>query len=207
MSRWAPITTRRTFCVFPDLRLSVPSCHKRPSSAPPGEEFRDCHPDRDLGNRTHDYTLARTADSPNHWELDDFGFLRSPLKVDAVQTAISAANECAVMCSNIHFYERFKVGRASRPFDGRHPKVPVVQEILDWLANAELPPKLVFHAGTPKTGTTALQFCLALESRPATRLRASIAVKEKKAQFAFAAERDRIGRHELLAAIARMRRD
>jgi hypothetical protein len=87
------------------------------------------------------------------------------LKVDAVQTAISAANECAVMCSNIHFYERFKVGRASRPFDGRHPKVPVVQEILDWLANAELPPKLVFHAGTPKTSTTGLQFCLALESR------------------------------------------
>jgi hypothetical protein len=43
-------------------------------------------------------------------------------------------------------------------FDGRHSKVPVVQEILDWLANAELPPKLVFHAGTPKT-------CLALESR------------------------------------------
>jgi hypothetical protein len=35
-----------------------------------------------------------------------------------------------------------------------------VREILDWLENAELPPKLVFHAGTPKTGTTALQFCL-----------------------------------------------
>ena len=30
-----------------------------------------------------------------HWELDDFGFLRSALKVDAVQMAISAANECA----------------------------------------------------------------------------------------------------------------
>ena len=102
-------------------------------------------------------------------ELDDFGFPRSALKVDAVQTAVSVANECAVTCSNIDFFERFKIGRASRPIcrDGRHPKVPVVREILDcvreildWLENAELPPKLVFHAGTPKTGTTALQYCL-----------------------------------------------
>ena len=84
------------------------------------------------------------------------------MKVDAVRTAVSVANECAVTCSNIHFYERFKIDRASRPicWDGRHPKVPVVREILDWLENAELPPKLVFHAGTPKTGTTALQYCL-----------------------------------------------
>jgi len=118
---------------------------------------------------THRNSLPRTLEARSpiqmlhyHWELNDFGFLRSGLNVDAVQTAISAANECAVTCSNIHFYERFKIGRAGRPIccDGRHPKVPVVREILEWLANAELPPKLVFHAGTPKTGTTALQFCL-----------------------------------------------
>jgi hypothetical protein len=118
---------------------------------------------------THRNTLPRTLDARSriqmlhyNWELDDFGFLRSALKVDAVQTAISAANECAVTCSNIHFYERFKIGRATRPIcgDGQHPKVPVVREILDWLENAELHPKLVFHAGTTNTGTTALQFCL-----------------------------------------------
>jgi hypothetical protein len=118
---------------------------------------------------THGNAMPRTFDARSciqmlhyHWELDDFGFLRSALKVDAVQTALSVANECAVTCSNIHFYERFKIGRARRPIcrDGRHPKVPVVREILDWLENAELPPKLVFHAGTPKTGTTALQYCL-----------------------------------------------
>jgi len=117
----------------------------------------------------HGNTMPRTFDARSpiqmldyRGELDDFGFLRSPLKVDAVQTALSVANECAVTCSNIHFYERFKIGRASRPIcgDGRHPKVPVVREILDWLENAEFPPKLVFHAGTPKTGTTALQYCL-----------------------------------------------
>jgi len=117
----------------------------------------------------HGNTLPRTFDARSpiqildyQGELDDFGFLRSALKVDAVQTALSVANECAVTCSNIHFYERFKIGRARRPIyrDGRHPKVPVVREILDWLENAELHPKLVFHAGTPKTGTTALQYCL-----------------------------------------------
>jgi len=117
----------------------------------------------------HGNTMPRTFDARSpiqmlhyHREFDDFGFLRSALKVDAVQTALSVANECAVTCSNIHFYERFKIGRASRPIccDGRHPKVPVVREILDWLENVELPPKLVFHAGTPKTGTTALQYCL-----------------------------------------------
>jgi hypothetical protein len=117
----------------------------------------------------HGNTMPRTFDARSpiqmldyQGELDDFGFLRSALKVDAVQTALSVANECAGTCSNIQFYERFKIGRASRTFcgDGRHPKVPVVREILDWLENAELPPKLVFHAGTPKTGTTALQYCL-----------------------------------------------
>ncbi|MGB6175400.1 MAG: hypothetical protein WBF43_03435 [Methylocella sp.] len=118
---------------------------------------------------THGNTMPRTFDARSpiqmlhyHWELDDFGFLRPSLKVDAVQTALSEANECAVTCSDIHFYERFKIGRASRSIccDDRHPKVPVVREILDWLENAELPPKLVFHAGTNKTGTTALQYCL-----------------------------------------------
>jgi hypothetical protein len=58
-----------------------------------------------------------------------------------------------------------------------------------------------------KQARPAYSFALHWKAAPATRLRASIAVKEKKAQFAFAAERDRIGRHELLAAIARMRRD
>jgi hypothetical protein len=118
---------------------------------------------------THGNIMPRTFDARSriqmlhyHEELDDFGFLRSALKVDAVRTAVSVANECAVTCSNIHFYERFKIGRARRPVcgDDRHPEVPVVREILDWLENAELPPKLVFHAGTPKTGTTALQYCL-----------------------------------------------
>ena len=118
---------------------------------------------------THGNTMPRTFDARSpiqmlhyHWELDDFGFLRPALKVDAVRTALSAANECAVTCSDIHFYERFKIGRASRSIscDDRHPKVPAVREILDWLENAELPPKLVFHAGTNKTGTTTLQYCL-----------------------------------------------
>jgi hypothetical protein len=118
---------------------------------------------------THGNTLPRTLDARSriqmlhyHWELDDFGFLRSALKVDAVQTALAVANECAVTCSNVHFYERFKIGRARRPNcgDGQHPQVPVVRDILDWLKNAERHPKLVFHAGTPKTGTTALQSCL-----------------------------------------------
>ncbi|MGH6836133.1 MAG: hypothetical protein ACREC9_11410 [Methylocella sp.] len=118
---------------------------------------------------THGNTMPRTFDARSriqmlhyHWELDDFGFLRSALKVGAVQTAISVANECAVTSSNIHFYERFKIGRASRQIcdDGRHPEVPVAREILDWLENAELAPKLAFHAGTTKTGTTALQYCL-----------------------------------------------
>jgi hypothetical protein len=117
----------------------------------------------------HGNTMPRTFDARSriqmlhyHWELDDFGFLRPALKVDAVQTALSVANECAATCSDIHFYERFKISRARRPIcrDDRHPEVPVVRDILDWLENAERPPKLVFHAGTPKTGTSALQFCL-----------------------------------------------
>ncbi|MGH6822633.1 MAG: hypothetical protein ACREC4_03945, partial [Methylocella sp.] len=118
---------------------------------------------------THFNIMPRTFDAFSriqmlhyHWELDDFGFLRSALKVGAVQTAISVANECAVTCGNIHFYERFKIARASRQIcgDGRHPEVPVVREILDWLENTEIRPRLVFHAGTPKTGTTSLQYCL-----------------------------------------------
>jgi hypothetical protein len=47
------------------LRLSV---HELPQAAVPrvpGEELRDGHPDRYLGNRTHDFRLARKDDSPN----------------------------------------------------------------------------------------------------------------------------------------------
>jgi hypothetical protein len=47
------------------LRLSV---HELPQTAiprVPGEEFRDGHPDRYLGNRTHDFGLAQKDDRPN----------------------------------------------------------------------------------------------------------------------------------------------
>ena len=47
------------------LRLSV---HELPQTAiprVPNEKFRDGHPDRYLGNRTHDFRLARKDDSPN----------------------------------------------------------------------------------------------------------------------------------------------
>jgi hypothetical protein len=118
---------------------------------------------------THSDMVPRTFDAQSpvealhyHWDLDDFGFLRPTLKLAALEAAIGAANECAVTCSNIEFYRHFKLGRASRlncP-DDTLAKYSSVQDILEWLRSADHHPKLVFHAGTPKTGTTALQFFL-----------------------------------------------
>ena len=118
---------------------------------------------------THSDMVPRTFDAQRrvealhyHADLDGFGFLRPTLKLAALEAAIGAANECAVTCSNSEFYRRFKLGRAGRLncSPDTPAKFPIVQDIRDWLKSTDLHPKLVFHVGTPKTATTALQFFL-----------------------------------------------
>jgi hypothetical protein len=61
------------------LRLSV---HELPQTAiprVPNEKFRDGHPDRYLGNRAHDFRLARKDGQPIEYLLTDAGrFMLAP---------------------------------------------------------------------------------------------------------------------------------
>jgi hypothetical protein len=107
---------------------------------------------------THRNTVARTLDARSriqmlhyHWELT-ISVLRSALKVDAVQTALAVANECAVTCSNIHG-ERFKIGRARRPGYAVITGIRKFQscDILGWRERRASPETRV-SCRTPKTG-------------------------------------------------------
>jgi hypothetical protein len=61
------------------LRFSV---HELPQTAiprVPNEKFRDGHPDRYLGNRAHDFRLARKDGQPTEYLLADASrFVREP---------------------------------------------------------------------------------------------------------------------------------
>jgi hypothetical protein len=118
---------------------------------------------------THFNYFPRTYDSQRpiealhyHWNLDDFGFIKPLLGTAALDAAARIANRFAATCSNISFYKRFKSGQANRLDYGDEAdlKHPVMQKIIEFVENTAPRPRLVFHAGTPKTGTSAMQYFL-----------------------------------------------
>ena len=96
-----------------------------------------------------------------HWELNDFGFVSSQLNLPGVEEALEAVNRCAIAQHDIAFYERFKRGRVKAVQRSEAATEQTAErKFAEWTANTGRRPTIMFHVGTPKTGTKSLQFLL-----------------------------------------------
>lgn len=96
-----------------------------------------------------------------HNNLSPFGLINPAYKGEKlVDEAVEKVNRLIGSMETMHCFEHFKRGQAEADYQA----LPVLGEgnpLFDWLSSLpkkNLPKKLILHAGTPKTGTTSLQF-------------------------------------------------
>lgn len=91
-----------------------------------------------------------------HGELDSIGRVSSTNELAAATSAARRINELASDVSP-YAYQTFSAHRARRRDISAVPPEVLVESIQWWEQKVTHRPKIVFHVGTPKTGTTALQ--------------------------------------------------
>jgi len=114
----------------------------------------------------HKNTKQRLFDDSNevsmlhyHRSLNAFGLLETSLSINnIVDKAIGSINEAIVEKGNFEFYKQFNKSFII-PSTSTIKTKKFEKKLLD-LDFKYLNKKIIFHAGTPKTGTTSLQFLL-----------------------------------------------
>lgn len=95
-----------------------------------------------------------------HNNLDDFGFVSPALKHGGIENALESVNPLLETSTNIEFYRLFKEQRANKRcqnLPGLHPQHDFVVRLQQLNNRRKGLPKVIFHVGTLKTGTTSLQ--------------------------------------------------
>ena len=93
-----------------------------------------------------------------HREINQFGYLNYDKIVDeAIYVAISKANKDIYKCNNLHFFDYYNKSINTIKYDNKDEKDTIFEKQIETLTK-ENKFKIYLHAGSPKTGTTTLQF-------------------------------------------------
>lgn len=94
-----------------------------------------------------------------HREINEFGYLNSEKTIDKdISAAIAIANKDIYECDNLHFFGRYNKSINVFNYNYSNNEKEAVFENKIRLLTEQRSFNIYIHAGTPKTGTTTLQF-------------------------------------------------